>query len=300
MPKQKQKYDDKAPTHTPVMVQEILKYLAPARGERYLDLTAGYGGHASAVEQAAGQLGQITLVDRDSQATEALTERFSSAEILHQDFLSASEDLLAKDAVYDMVLADLGVSSPHLNEASRGFSFARSGPLDMRMDQRQADTAATVVNQASAEELRRILSEFGEEKRAGQIAQAIVSSRPISSTAELAQIVENAVPKRLGRKIHPATKTFQALRVFVNDELNQLRKSLPLMCQLLAPGGRLAVISFHSLEDRIVKQYFREVAGSNYDSEFELLTKKPIVASQDEIVSNPRARSAKLRVSRKR
>lgn len=297
----KQKQNEKAPEHTPVLVQEVLTYLSPARGDRYLDLTAGYGGHASAIAEAAGQLSEMTLVDRDSQATEALTDKFGTAQVMNDDFLSASKKLLEDGRRYDMVLADLGVSSPHMDQASRGFSFAQSGPLDMRMDKRQEKTAEVLVNSAEQEQLQRIIAEYGEERRSQQIARAIVAARPIASTDELAKIIENTMPKRLGRKkIHPATKTFQALRIAVNDELEQLRQSLPLMCQLLDQGGRLAIISFHSLEDRIVKQYFREVAGGNYDSELILLTKKPITASKNETDSNPRARSAKLRAGRKK
>ncbi|MDB5160897.1 MAG: S-adenosyl-methyltransferase MraW [Candidatus Saccharibacteria bacterium] len=292
--------NDKAPIHTPVMVQEVLTYLSPSKGDKYLDLTAGYGGHASAVADVAGKLEQMTLVDRDSSAVAALTERFGAVEILHDDFAAASEKLASAGRSYDMILADLGASSLHLDEAGRGFSFTRSGPLDMRMDPRQELTAAHLLNHSDEQELGRILRQYGEEQRARVIAKAIIAARPLTSTDQLAQIIENTVPKRFGRKrIHPATKTFQALRIAVNDELNQLSRSLPLWGGLLAPGGRLVVISFHSLEDRIVKQYFKENAGDRYDAELTLLTKKPITAGPDEIVSNPRARSAKLRAAAK-
>ena len=286
---------DKAPVHIPVMVQEVISYLSPARGDDYLDLTAGYGGHASAVASLV-ELDTVTLVDRDEKAVEALS-KLGGAKIIHADFLSASRMLATDGKTYNMILADLGASSLHLDEAGRGFSFSRSGPLDMRMDQRQADTAADLVNHASQAELARLLADYGQEARAGKIARAIVTSRPITSTGQLADIVQSAVPRFLARKkkIHPATKTFQALRIAVNDELNQLEQSLPLWERLLAPGGRLVVISFHSLEDRAVKQYFAQNAGDRYDCELRLLTKKPVVASKDETVSNPRARSAKLR-----
>lgn len=278
------------------MVQEVLRYLSPSKGETYLDLTAGYGGHASAVASAVGNLGQITLVDRDSDSVAALSDKIKGADILHSDFLAASRQLRQDGRMYDMILADLGTSSLHLDEPGRGFSFSRAGPLDMRMDQRQAGTADTLVNHATKEELTRILADYGQQPGAAKIAQAIIAGRPITSTEKLAKIIEDTVPRRFGRaRIHPATKTFQALRIAVNDELNQLERSLPLWEELLAPGGRLVVISFHSLEDRLVKQYFADNAGERYDAELRTLTKKPITASAQEIVSNPRARSAKLR-----
>jgi len=284
--------------HTPVMVQEVLYYLSPAQGERYLDLTGGYGGHAAAVIQQAKSLAEVTLVDRDATAVGALKQAFGStgAQILHSDFFSASQKLVSEGKRYDMILADLGVSSQHLTEAGRGFSFRRAGPLDMRMDIRQQATAADVINDAGQPELERILAVYGEEPRAKTIAAAIIANRPIASTEHLAEIVEQTVRPRFGgKRIHPATKTFQAIRIAVNDELEQIKSSLPLWCELLAPRGRLVVISFHSLEDRLVKQFFKENAGERYDAGLTLLTKKPVHAAANEIVSNPRARSAKLR-----
>jgi 16S rRNA (cytosine1402-N4)-methyltransferase len=283
--------------HTPVMVQEVLNYLQPSKGERYLDLTGGYGGHAAAVIQAAGQLAEVTLVDRDATAVGALNKAFGSmgAEIIHSDFASASQKLVSEAKRYDMILADLGASSQHLDEASRGFSFRRPGPLDMRMDIRQEVTAASLVNSLDQDELERVLVSYGEEPRAKTIASRIIAARPITSTERLAEIIEEAIPRRFGKKTHPATKTFQALRIAVNEELSQIRVSLPLWQQLLTPGGRLVVISFHSLEDRLVKQFFKEHSGNRYDAEFRLLTKKPVMATKNETVSNPRARSAKLR-----
>jgi 16S rRNA (cytosine1402-N4)-methyltransferase len=195
-----------------------------------------------------------------------------------------------------MILADLGVSSPHLNEASRGFSIKADGPLDMRMDQSQTLTAGQVVNTYSAANLEDILKRYGEEPKAKQIASLIVNNRPITTTHQLAAIVAKAWPGY--SKVHPATRTFQALRIAVNDELELLRLSLPIwMDDLLAPGGRIAIISFHSLEDRIVKHAFAEKAGDRYDAALRLLTKKPVTGDEDEIVSNPRARSAKLRAA---
>ena len=201
-----------------------------------------------------------------------------------------------------MILADLGVSSPHLDNAARGFAFAANGPLDMRMDQTQDLDAATIVNTYSVDDLTRIIKEYGEEPRARRVAEAIVERRPFTGTQELAEVVRSVLPKPPGKrgKIHPATKTFQALRIAVNDELELLRASLPLWMKLLNKGGRLGVISFHSLEDRLVKQAFAEAAGERYDAELSLLTKHPITADEKELVFNPRSRSAKLRVAVKK
>jgi 16S rRNA (cytosine1402-N4)-methyltransferase len=299
MPKQKQKNDL---VHSPVLLNEVLNYLAPESGQSYLDLTAGYGGHAAAILKATSAPHQAVLVDRDQNATSALNARFKGqgTAIIESDFLSALKSLASEGRQFDMVLADLGVSSPHLEAAQRGFSFRLSGPLDMRMDQRQELTADHLLNQATQTELAHILATYGEEPKAQTVAKAIVSNRPIRDTEHLAAIIAKAVGfrGRLG-KINPATKSFQAIRIAVNDELNQLEQSLPLMQQVLAPGGRLAVISFHSLEDRLVKQFLAEKAGNTYDAELKLLTKKPITASRDEIVLNPRARSAKLRAAAK-
>jgi 16S rRNA (cytosine1402-N4)-methyltransferase len=296
MPQEKQNATSDGTVHTPVMVEEVLYYLTPSKGERYLDLTGGYGGHAAAVKRAAGELGEVTLVDRDATAVGALKQAFGSkAEIIHSDFLSASQKLVSEKRRYDMILADLGASSQHLDQAGRGFSFRKAGPLDMRMDISQQATAEQLVNDASQEELERILAEYGQEARAKTIARAIIANRPIASTEHLAEVIEEAIPRRFWKKIHPATKTFQALRIAVNDELGQIEHSLPYMMELLAPGGRLVVISFHSLEDRLVKRFFNEHAGDRYDASLNLLTKKPVLPSKNETVSNPRARSAKLR-----
>lgn len=284
--------------HVPVLYTETLQYLAPQSGESYLDLTAGYGGHASAVYQNTQS--RMTLVDRDQMAISHLRERFTEeqADILHADFLTASKTLAAEGRTFNMILADLGVSSPHLNIASRGFAFQQDGPLDMRMDQDQELTAETVVNTYSEDDLVRILRDYGEEPRAFTIARAIIAARPLTGTAQLAQVVASTF--RGHSKTHPATRTFQALRIAVNDELRQVAEALPLWMQMLKPGGRLAVISFHSLEDRIVKVALAERAGNTYDAELQLLTKRPVVAGSNELVSNPRARSAKLRVAVKK
>ena len=297
MPKNQQNATPDGSVHTPVMVEEVLHYLSPHSGDSYLDLTGGYGGHAAAVTEQAGKLGEVTLVDRDATAVGALKQAFGGAtQIIHSDFFSASQKLVDQKRRYDMILADLGASSQHLTEPSRGFSFRSKGPLDMRMDITQQATAADIINDASQAELERILAVYGEEPRAKTIAAAIVANRPVASTEHLAEVVASVSRPRFGRKkIHPATKTFQAIRIAVNDELEQIKSSLPLWCELLAPRGRLVVISFHSLEDRLVKRYFAENAGERYDTRLTLLTKKPVPASQNEIVSNPRARSAKLR-----
>jgi 16S rRNA (cytosine1402-N4)-methyltransferase len=285
--------------HVPVLLQPVLQYLAPQTGESYLDLTAGYGGHAQAILARTNAPENATLVDRDSNAIAALQplER-QGATLVHRDFLGASQDLAGAGSKFDIVLADLGVSSPHLDNASRGFAFAQDGPLDMRMDQGQSLDAATVVNTYDVDELVRILRTYGEEPRAKTIAHAIVEARPLQTTQQLAAIIRSVMPK--GSKTHPATKSFQALRIAVNDELELLRASLPLWISLLNPGGRLGVISFHSLEDRIVKQAFAEATGNRYDAELQVLTKKPITADRDELVFNPRARSAKFRAAVKK
>ncbi len=288
--------------HKPVLITEVLDCLDPHPGESYLDLTAGYGGHAVAVINATKTPEATVLVDRDDNAIGTLSEIFanSGAQIIHAEFLSTTERLVGENQRFDMVLADLGLSSPHIEESTRGFSFKQNGPLDMRMDRRQELSAQQIVNDSSQEELAQILKMYGEEPRAKLIAKAIKDSRPINNTEELAKIIANAVGWRARHaKTHPATRSFQAIRIAVNDEINQLRKALPLMLQLLAPGGRVAIVSFHSLEDRLVKQFLNDNAGDRYDAELKLLTKKPIVASQSEIVSNPRARSAKMRAAAK-
>lgn len=289
--------------HIPVLLSEVLRYLDPKVGETYLDLTAGYGGHATKILERTLNPTGITLVDRDQNAIDYLRQQkaLQATEIIHQDFLSAARGLLKQGRQYNLILADLGVSSPHLDNASRGFSIRSDGPLDMRMDQSQELTAQAIVNNYSEAELTGLLREYGEEPKARTIAQSIVANRPIASTQQLATIIAQTLPKRKpgAAKIHPATKSFQALRVAVNDELGLLQAALPLWGELLAPGGRIAVISFHSLEDRIVKQYLRSQSGDRYDARFKDLTKRPVLASAQELVLNPRARSAKLRAAAK-
>jgi 16S rRNA (cytosine1402-N4)-methyltransferase len=282
--------------HVPVLPDEVLKVLAPKAGDSYLDLTAGYGGHASLVLDRTGNPGGAVLVDRDEAAIKRLRDKFGDQlELRHQDFLKASRELDATDRHFDLILADLGVSSPHLNEAARGFSISNPGPLDMRMDRSQTLTAATIVNHYDEDRLAALIRNYGEEPKAHKVAGLIVRGRPFATTDELAAAVARAWPRR--SRIHPATRTFQALRIAVNGELEQLEQSLPIWLELLNPGGRIAVISFHSLEDRLVKQAFAVASAGRYDAELRLITKRPITATLPQIVHNPRARSAKLRAA---
>jgi 16S rRNA (cytosine1402-N4)-methyltransferase len=215
-------------------------------------------------------------------------------ELIHRSFADLAND--QRPTVNDGLIADLGVSSLQLDNAERGFSFQAEGPLDMRMNTQSGQTAEQVVNQVDEVTLANLIYEFGEERRSRRIARAIVRSRPIQTTAQLAEIVSAAARpmNQAERRIHPATRTFQALRIFVNRELDDLRKLLSEAPQLLKPGGRLVIISFHSLEDRIVKDAFREGAKQGH---YRLLTKKPVTASEEEIDRNPRSRSAKLRAA---
>ncbi len=282
--------------HIPVLLDAVLKYLDPQAGESYLDLTAGYGGHAAAILERTLQKHQAILVDRDAQACQKLRERFDdTVQIVHDDFWQAAAKLHRAGQQFDLILADLGVASPQLDDPARGFTFQASGPLDMRMDSRQALTASGIVNGYNQEQLAVLLREFGQEPKAWPIARAIVANRPIATTDQLAALVKRAWPGH--SRVHPATRTFQALRLAVNDELGLLAKALPVWIDLLAPGGRLAVISFHSLEDRLVKQTLADEAGERYDARLRLLTRSPVSAAAKEIAFNPRSRSAKLRAA---
>jgi 16S rRNA (cytosine1402-N4)-methyltransferase len=296
--------------HNPVLVRQVLDLLRPHAGESYLDATAGYGGHAEAVLQRIGESGQAVLVDRDVRAVHALGRRFGDrARIMHASFLDAASALADEHIVFDVILMDLGVSSPQLDDPGRGFSFQGEGPLDMRMDQSDGDMAADLVNRAHERELERIIREYGEEPKARAVARAIVGGRPFETTAQLARAVRRAALG--GGDIDPATRTFQAIRIAVNDELRQLELALPVLTGLLAPGGRIAVISFHSLEDRIVKQFFeteakdcicppkQPICTCAHVASVVRITKKPVTAEKNEIAINPRARSAKLRAVEK-
>lgn len=276
-----------------MLLSEVLHYLQPKPGESYLDLTAGMGGHGAAVLKLTQAPCKAVLIDRDPAAVKVLEKKFKDSEVSQTDFLSACTMLARQGRKFDMILADLGVSSLHLDDSERGFSFMHPGPLDMRMDNSQPLRADEIVNSWDERRLADLLKNYGEERKSHAIATKIIANRPIHSTDHLAKVVASVY--RFRSKIHPATRTFQALRIGVNDELAQIEASLPLMLQLLSPGGRLVVISFHSLEDRLVKQTFVEAAGQGYEAEVYTLSKKPITAQRDEIVFNPRARSAKLR-----
>lgn len=289
------------PLHVPVLLADVLAQLAPQSGESYLDLTAGYGGHAREILKRTANYTESTLVDRDEMAQSYLTE-FSEkgTQLCHTDFVDAANQLVRDGRTYDLILLDLGVSSPQLDRAERGFSFTHDGPLDMRMDKRSTLTAATFVNTAMRNDLIHCIREYGEEPRgtANRYADAIIAARPIESTGQLAEIIKQA---HVGKwqKTHPATRTFQAIRIQVNDELRQVEAVMPLLPKLLNRGGRVGVISFHSLEDRIVKRYFAEQAASGFEAKFEILTKHPIDGAVRD-VHNPRSRSAKLRVAVKK
>ena len=282
--------------HIPVLLSEVLASLSPAAGETYLDLTAGYGGHAKSILDVTLNYKNSVLVDRDEFAAEHLRADFPDTEIINTDFYSAVLQLLECGRTFDMILADFGVSSPQLDLADRGFSFREDGPLDMRMDRRQSLTASEIINHYSEKRLAEIFVTYGEETpgHAKLLAREIVHHRPISSTKALADIIAKYSHHS---HIHPATKVFQAIRIVVNDELGEIEKTLPLLPQLLNPGGRLALITFHSLEDRLVKEYFKEATSHGEESLLSLPIKKPLVAEPDELVINPRARSAKLRVA---
>ena len=286
------------PLHVPVLLDDVVRLLNPKEGESYLDLTAGYGGHASAIVERTQNYREMTLVDRDDFARANLAAFVGrGAEFIHADFVSAARQLIAVGKRFDMILIDLGVSSPQLDRAERGFSFSHNGPLDMRMDQRQALTAADVAHTFTQQQLEQIICEYGEERPvvARRYAAAIVKARPLATTEDLASAVLKAHVGRRQRT-HPATRTFQAIRIFVNDELEQVRTIMPLLPELLRQGGRVGVISFHSLEDRIVKRYFAEQNRSGYEAELRVVTKHPVDGAVED-VHNPRSRSAKLRVA---
>jgi 16S rRNA (cytosine1402-N4)-methyltransferase len=288
--------------HVPVLLKEAIDFLAVKRGGTYLDATVGLGGHSYEIARRLGAPGHLIGFDKDPAALERAREKLlavSESErpgvmLMHGSFAEVGER--CAPASLDGLLADLGVSSLQLSDAARGFSFQAEGPLDMRMNPMSGETAEQVVNHIDERELANVIYEFGEERRSRRIARAIVRSRPISTTRQLVEVV-SAAARSMNRKherIHPATRTFQALRIFVNRELDDLKALLEAAPRVLKPGGRLVVISFHSLEDRIVKDAMREGAKDQY---FRLLTKKPLTASEDEIERNPRSRSAKMRAA---
>lgn len=280
--------------HTPVLAKEVVAWL-PSRVSHVIDGTVGLGGHAALLLDAMGPGGRLTGFDRDARnlvlAKERLA-RFGDRVTLHHAPFSAMATLAAPA---DAILLDLGISSVHVDTPDRGFSFLHNGPLDMRFDTTQGPTAADLVNGLAEVDLEAILRRFGEEARAQTIAHAIVQSRrktQFTTTSELAALIAAVTPRQ--GKLHPATKTFQALRIAVNDELGEVERGLAAAVETLSADGRLLVISFHSLEDRLIKERFRT------DACLAVLTKKPITATREEIQENPRSRSAKLRVAQRR
>jgi 16S rRNA (cytosine1402-N4)-methyltransferase len=289
--------------HVPVLLEETIRFLNPQPGARILDATLGLGGHASAIAKAIGSGGELLGFDRDPVAFDLAQQRLQQlgAEAPKLTLYNAAFSQMASQiAPYslDGLLADFGMSSLQLDDAARGFSFQAEGPLDMRMDTRSGDTAEQVVNQAGEKELADLIYEFGEERRSRRIARAIVRARPITTTAQLAQVVSAAAPAMKPKKgrhtIHPATRTFQALRIRVNHEVEEIEALLRTAPQLLKRGGRLVVISFHSLEDRPVKDALRLGAQQGV---WQVLTRKPVTAGELETETNPRSRSAKLRAA---
>ena len=292
--------------HVPVLFQETIDFLRVRPGGTYVDCTLGMAGHAAGVARLLGGKGHLIGFARDPEALELAKAKLDrvceelGAEapqitLIGEAFSSIAEHV--KPASLDGLMADFGVSSLQFDEAYRGFSFQADGPLDMRMDTRSGQTAAQVVNEENEGQLANLIYEYGEERRSRRIARAIVRGRPLSTTGELARIVAAAAPAMKQDRIHPATRTFQALRIFVNRELDEIRELLEAAPRLLKPSGRLAVISFHSLEDRIAKDSLREGAHNNI---WEILTKKPVTASEEEMDRNPRSRSAKLRAAERK
>jgi len=293
--------------HVPVLLQDAIRYLNVRAGGTYLDATLGLGGHAAAIAKELGSHGRLIGFDRDPDALELARTRLQSLSEelggqmpqweLHGEPFSAMSRIVA-DGSLDGLLADFGVSSMQLDSAHRGFSFQADGPLDMRMDPRRGATAEQVVNQADEKVLADLIYEFGEERRSRRFARAIVRARPIETTAQLAKVLSAAAPamksERGRHHLHPATRIFQALRIYVNDELDEIAALLKVAPRLLKRGGRLVVISFHSLEDRLAKDALREGAREGI---FEVYTRKPVTANEEETDRNPRARSAKLRAA---
>jgi 16S rRNA (cytosine1402-N4)-methyltransferase len=289
--------------HVPVLLQDAIDFLHVRRGATIADCTLGLAGHASEIARRLGPEGHLIGFDRDPEAMALAKERLDSLcqelgaeaphiELIGEAFSSISRHL--PPASLDGLLADFGVSSLQFDEAHRGFSFSADGPLDMRQDTRQDLTAAQVVNEAGERELADLIYEYGEERRSRRIARAIVRGRPVTTTGQLARLVATAAPAMKSDRIHPATRTFQALRIYVNRELDEIRTLLEAAPGVLKPSGRLVVISFHSLEDRIAKDSLRDGAHQGI---WEVLTKKPVTSNEDEIDRNPRSRSAKLRAA---
>jgi 16S rRNA (cytosine1402-N4)-methyltransferase len=305
--------------HVPVLLDEVRAALKPQPGQWFIDGTLGAGGHAQAVLEATAPDGRLLGLDADPQALEIARQRLTA----YQDrvhFVNANFAELAEVARREGflpvqgVLLDLGFSSLQLEDAGRGFAFQVEGPLDMRYDPRTPTTAHALVNNLDPADLADLIYRYGEERHSRAIARAIVAARPIQTTTQLAEVISRAVGGRRGARIHPATRTFQALRIAVNDELSALARALPAAVNLLSPGGRLVVLTFHSLEDRIVKEFFVREARDcicpqgryelpctcGHRATLHIITRKPITSSVREIQTNPRARSAKLRVAERR
>jgi 16S rRNA (cytosine1402-N4)-methyltransferase len=290
--------------HVPVLLQEAIDFLAIPRGGTCIDATVGLGGHSYAIAKRLGAPGHLIGLDKDPQALEVAGQRLqppSGSEgdwpqitLVHTSFAEVGSRFAGQQV--DALLADLGVSSLQFDRPERGFSFQADGPLDMRADPTAERTAEQVVNRLDEKTLADVIYEFGEERRSRRIARAIVRARPIRTTVQLAEVVSAAARSMKPHGIHPATRTFQALRIFVNRELDDLRELLSAAPGILKSGGRLAIISFHSLEDRIVKDAIREGAKAGV---YRALTKKPVTASEQEVERNPRSRSAKLRAAEK-
>ena len=293
--------------HVPVLLKEAIDFLAVRRGGTYIDATVGLGGHSYEIARRLGAPGHLIGVDKDPATLELAREKLKagssarndkgaedwpSITLIHGSFADVAKDV--RRATIDGLLADLGVSSLQFSDPARGFSFQAEGLLDMRMNPQAGLTAEQVVNRFDERKLADVIYEFGEERRSRRIARAIVRSRPIRTTTQLADVISAAARPMKHERIHPATRTFQALRIFVNHELDDLRALLSAAPQMLKPGGRLVIISFHSLEDRIVKDALREGVKQGH---YRLLTKKPVTPGEEEIDRNPRARSAKLRAA---
>jgi 16S rRNA (cytosine1402-N4)-methyltransferase len=291
--------------HVPVLLTETMEFLRVHPGSTIADCTLGLAGHSAEIARRLGPKGRLIAFDRDPEALALAREKLDEVcselgdqapqvTLIGEPFSSIEQHI--KPGSLDGLLADFGVSSMQLNEAPRGFSFMADGPLDMRMDTRSGLTAEQVVNEANERELADLIYEYGEERRSRRIARAIVRGRPIATTAQLARIVAQAAPAMKQDRIHPATRTFQAIRIVVNRELDEIRDLLEAAPRLLKPSGRVALISFHSLEDRLVKDSLREGAHKGI---WNLLTKKPVTAGEEETERNPRSRSAKLRAAEK-
>jgi 16S rRNA (cytosine1402-N4)-methyltransferase len=306
---------ERRPPHLPVLYQESINLLQPKNHGRYVDGTLGAGGHAAGILDSSRPDGQLLGLDIDDQAIKIaktrLSEYGSRVIVKKGSYANLTEHLrIIEWPCADGIILDLGLSSMQLDTSDRGFSFIKDAPLDMRFSKDQKRTAAKILNTWSEKSLTKVLWEFGEEPKSRQIAAGIIDQRPISTTHQLAAIVLNSYKGKRG-KVHPATRTFQALRIAVNEELDTLEKGLDEALKTLCKGGRLAVISFHSLEDRMVKQFFQResrdcicppeqpVCICGHKASVRLISKKAIIPSQEEVVKNPRARSAKLRVVEK-